>query len=55
MPEKKHPKRGDRVALRGRGKSGVLKTMDDDSNWVCVDWDISGPKICHLFELQHDS
>ena len=46
--------KGDRVKLRGREPSGVIKTMDRDSHWVCVIWDEGkiGPKYVHEYELE---
>ena len=48
--------KGDRVKLRGREPSGVIKTMDRDSHWVCVLWDKTGdktgPKYVHEYELE---
>lgn len=46
------PAIGDRVTLRGKGEKGVLKNVNKSTNWSYVDWEESGPKICHLFELE---
>lgn len=48
----KTPERGDRVRLRGRGNTGVLRKYDPESNWAVVEWDTDGPRFCHRFELE---
>ncbi len=46
------PERGERVRLRGREPVGVLVRYDPESNWATVEWDATGPKICHRRELE---
>lgn len=48
--KKTTPSVGNRVSLRGRGSIGVLKSCND-LNWCRVSWDSTGPKLCHLLEL----
>ena len=48
MAEK--PEIGDHVTLRGRDARGVLRKVDKDQ-WCWVEWERSGPRICHLREL----
>ncbi len=50
----KLPKRGSKVKLKGRNPFGVIKTMDEESKWVHVEWNKNtpGPKYCHLYELE---
>ena len=45
-------KRGDKVKLKSRKPEGVIKTMDEDSRWVCVEWTISGPMYVDMLELE---
>lgn len=51
---KTRPIVGDKVKLKGRTPIGILKNISEDkySNWCDVDWEIDGPKICHLLELE---
>lgn len=46
--------RGSSVKLKGRKPFGIVKTMDEESLWVKVDWNKStpGPKYCHYYELE---
>lgn len=55
-PKKKPepPAEGDVVHLKGRGKFGVLRRIDPERNWCWVDWDVKGPLICHLHELERE-
>lgn len=52
-PPRVPPERGDRVRLRGRDATGVLKTIGS-RGWACVDWDVvgAGPRFVHLGELE---
>lgn len=47
------PRIGDLVKLRGRVPHGVLRSVDDRL-WSVVEWvsEVSGPKFCHLHELE---
>ncbi len=46
------PKVGDRVKARGRDITGQLLKVDD-RHWAHVQWDHnSGPRVCHLHELE---
>jgi hypothetical protein len=53
-PPVKTPVVGDRVRLRGRGATGVLRAVRENNKWSDVEWDINapGPLIVHLFELE---
>ena len=46
---------GDRVKLRGRLPTGVLRHVDPVSKWARVEWDSEavGPQIVHFKELEH--
>lgn len=47
------PDEGDHCTLRGYPHIGTVISINKDDNWVFVDWHGStGPKICHLFELE---
>lgn len=56
MKKKKGPPNtpviGDCVKLRGGEAKGVLRNVNKSTNWSYVDWEVAGPKICHLFELE---
>lgn len=55
-PKKKLPTRGDSVKLRGREPRGVIAKMDEETQWVTVDWDKGftvGPRYVHLLELEN--
>lgn len=52
------PERGDRCVMRGnREQSGMLSKYDPETNWATVEWDadVSGPLMCHRFELERRS
>lgn len=50
---------GDRVRLRGRGFTGILRTTGPRPGWAGVEWDSPrvnergiGPVVCHIAELE---
>lgn len=53
-PPVKTPSVGDRVRLRGRSATGVLRSVRENNKWSDVEWDANtpGPRIVHLFELE---
>lgn len=51
------PEIGDRVELRYRGTRvfGTLENVNTENDWAVVAWewaDVTGPTLCHLFELR---
>ena len=48
------PESGDRVKMRGRANRGTLKTLSPETKQCAVDWDRSGPRLCHLHELEKE-
>lgn len=44
---------GQRVKLKGREPTGIIKAFGLSPQWVSVDWDsgVKGPKYVHVLEL----
>jgi hypothetical protein len=53
-PPKNIPTIGERCRLRGRSPTGIVRTINAETNWTRVDWDegCTAPLICHLHELE---
>lgn len=53
-PPKNLPDEGDKCTLRGKHPYiGQVISIDKENDWTTVDWfGSSGPKICHLYELE---